>query len=283
MEINYIMKICWNTLENVRLTYNGLFLKKTTTYHYGESCLECGDPFLYVKRKNDKYSGKFCSRSCAVRGERSRFYGLKGKLHPGQRLPGINKGKYGPLSTNWKGGVVVLNQALYDTYGKKLSKYQKVRRYSKDRGLFEVTCKYCGKWFLPTMSAVEMRLRCIEKLNGESNLYCSEECKPKCRLYGQNPEHLMLYDKQYTGDVLFEIRDISMQQEFRRALINRSGGNCEICGRCSDKMVAHHITPVKTCNDILAWDLDNGLYLCSECERRAHSQKGCTYIDIANN
>jgi len=56
------MKICWDSLENIRLTKSGNFRNILTkqSYHYMESCKKCGCSFIGKKKYN-----KYCSVSCA--------------------------------------------------------------------------------------------------------------------------------------------------------------------------------------------------------------------------
>lgn len=267
-------------LEGVYLNRNGNFTKGTSIYFYKDSCIECEEPYLTEKSR----ASEFCSRSCAIKGERSHRCGKKGELHPLYGKSGANKGRFGVESPRWRGGVVERNVPLYNTYANRLIKYgHEVRHCSDDELLVEVACKKCEKWFLPTMISVVNRISCVENGGGESQLYCSDKCKDECEIYGQNPDHLMLRAGVSGEETLTKVRNTEMQLSFRNVLITRSNGVCEICGNDNNEsMIAHHITPVKTCNDITTWDFDNGLYLCANCERRAHSDKGCRYVDLAN-
>lgn len=53
-------------------------------------------------------------------------------------------------------------------------------------------------------------------------------------------------------------RDGRLQGRFRRAVMRRSGGICERCGR-QPAAVAHHVRP--------GYDASDGLALCDDCHR----------------
>ena len=47
-------------------------------------------------------------------------------------------------------------------------------------------CKYCGKWFKPTPNQVNARfIATIKFSHGDSNIYCSNECKKNCPLFNK--------------------------------------------------------------------------------------------------
>ena len=110
------MKICWDTLEGVVLTKTGKhFKKRTTTLVYKDSCLECGDPFLYcVSRPTD-----YCSKSCVRMGNRNPLYGKTHTTAVRKILSDVNVGRspskktrkkmscarLGSRNHNWKGGI----------------------------------------------------------------------------------------------------------------------------------------------------------------------------------
>ena len=58
------MKICWDNIENIRLTKKGNFYNKATrqVYYYIDSCHNCGIPFL-GRRKNNKYCDFECFKN----------------------------------------------------------------------------------------------------------------------------------------------------------------------------------------------------------------------------
>lgn len=59
------MKICWDTLDGIRITSRGNFAryrngKRVAAYKYNEECSYCNEPYFTSKRKMSKY----CSPKC---------------------------------------------------------------------------------------------------------------------------------------------------------------------------------------------------------------------------
>lgn len=68
------MRICWDTLQGIKLTINGIFLKNhNSSYIYKDKCKNCGEPYLTLKGS----PSLFCSRSCNISGKYHHFYGKK--------------------------------------------------------------------------------------------------------------------------------------------------------------------------------------------------------------
>lgn len=66
------MKICWDTLDGIKLTKNNVFLKNgSASYIYVEKCENCGEPYLTIKHN----PSNFCCKSCAVTGKNHPMYG----------------------------------------------------------------------------------------------------------------------------------------------------------------------------------------------------------------
>lgn len=86
------MKLCWDNIENIRLTRNGNFkdIVKKRVYYYYEFCDKCGEPFLGGK------NSKQCSVSCASKRNHSEETKKKmSKSHMGE-----NNHFYGKHHTN---------------------------------------------------------------------------------------------------------------------------------------------------------------------------------------
>jgi len=68
------MKICWDNLENIRLTRNGNFIKENSIL-FEKVCAECDESFLgYLHNK-------YCSRSCAGKKRKGKNHHMYGKKH----------------------------------------------------------------------------------------------------------------------------------------------------------------------------------------------------------
>jgi len=57
------MKICWDNLEGMYLTKNGVFVKGFNSYVEKEKCIRCGEAYLTPKTKQSD----FCGSSCALK------------------------------------------------------------------------------------------------------------------------------------------------------------------------------------------------------------------------
>ncbi len=60
------MKICWNTLDGIKLTNRGNFAKykngkRLVAYKYNDECFYCHEPYFTIKKQNSKYCSKKCS------------------------------------------------------------------------------------------------------------------------------------------------------------------------------------------------------------------------------
>jgi len=57
----------------------------------------------------------------------------------------------------------------------------------------------------------------------------------------------------------------------------RDNDICQICGK--EGKIAHHIEGLNV-NPIMSADIDMGITLCRKCDKIAHSNIGCRYIDL---
>jgi len=178
----------------------------------------------------------------------------------------------GENNYNYKGGISKLNIPLYETYSHQLEKYHKVHPIEHiDLVLLGVECKYCSKIFVPSAYAVQDRIKAIKgTTTGEHNLYCSDECKQMCPIFGQ-----ILYlkgDKPYEDTRPDKLAWASLVKE-------RDNNTCQKCGKQNKIMFAHHIVPVNE-SPIISMDIDNGITLCKNCHKESHKLVGCTYSDL---
>ena len=166
-----------------------------------------------------------------------------------------------------------LNLPLYNTYAPQLEKYQLVYKISYNINnetvvLLGVNCKHCYKLFVPNTSAVINRLRSINNLNnGENNLYCSATCKDSCSIFGKSTKPKT--SKTYR------------QKDWSTMIKERDNYTCQICGSTEKSLIAHHIEPV-VCNPIESADIDNGITLCEECDKKVHKLPKCSYKYLRN-
>lgn len=172
--------------------------------------------------------------------------------------------------------------AKYDSYASKLEKYEEVRRDPKNQELLQVRCKYykCREWFNPTNSVVRSRLYAINgKVAGESNFYCSDDCKKACPLFGLNHDPLETKCDQKN------IRENILQDELREMVLELDNYTCQKCNRSLKdypdlKLICHHTIPVKI-DPSLASDINNCTTLCERCHQEVHKISDCTYGFLA--
>ena len=75
----------------------------------------------------------------------------------------------------------------YDRFAEELSVTDKVRPDLSDNALLQVACKKCDKFFNPSYTATRNRISAISKDgHGESNFYCSDECKDACSIFNKH-------------------------------------------------------------------------------------------------
>lgn len=166
--------------------------------------------------------------------------------------------------------------AKYDSYASKLEKYEEIRRDPKNSEFLQVKCKYDHKWFTPSNSMVRNRVYAVNgKVSGESNFYCSEECKKKCPVFN------LRIDPYETKCDQSNIRENILQEELRDMVLELDDHTCQMCGRSTNefpdlKLVCHHIIPVKI-DPSLASDINNCTTVCTECHQKLHKIPECTF------
>jgi len=178
----------------------------------------------------------------------------------------------GKNSSSWKGGVIVNNLALYETYVNQLEPIEKIIPFEKyGLILFKVECKKCGSLFVPTGSQARSRVDAIkETVRAQNNFYCSEECKENCSIFRQHK-----FPKGYIPSSNRPYVD----PYWRKSVLERDNFECQICGS-KENLNCHHIYPAVE-YPILANDIDNGITLCESCHyQKAHSDDSCKTANI---
>lgn len=280
-----VMKICWDNLY--KFTYdkiNNVWKNKFhVVYKYRESCIICGIP--YLDRKTSP--SNFCSGSCAKSGKNHHMFGKKHSFISRKKLSNSLKGhsvskntrnklsialQHNKNSRPYKGGVTKLNLPLYDTYKDRLEWCNDIRRSKNNTNILEIMCKKCGKWFVPTRTAVCERINALKYDNrfGECNLYCSDSCKYSCDIYGQK-----LYPKNYDVEKEYTKYDLSI---WRNEVISRANNKCEYCDKPA--VHAHHIIPKKI-NQFFVLDPDYGIACCIKCHFKYGHSGECSTGKLA--
>ncbi len=147
-----------------------------------------------------------------------------------------------------------------------------------DNNILEVKCKHCKEWFKPANSQVKTRINAINgKARGENHFYCSEECKDNCEVYGKKPSQLERLDEINAGIYKIHKHEGFYTQDqlniWSKQVRDNANNECERCGS-KENLQAHHVLP-KSEHPEQALEPDNGVCLCIECHKEAHSQDGC--------
>ncbi len=144
-----------------------------------------------------------------------------------------------------------------------------------------------GGYFIVTTDQIIYRNHGINSVKDGYYLYCCEECKHECILYGKSATVL---------DNLINIQDelskaspqeltIWRSEVFIRQLKDNPDHQenfCEICHK-TENLVGHHELPQKLYPEF-ALDPDNGIVLCSKCHNKYGHEKGshCSTGNLAN-
>ena len=111
-------------------------------------------------------------------------------------------------------------------------------------------------WFTPTRSQLYERIQVIENPRGfgESNFYCSQECKDTCILHGLRGDPCRDNNKSYTHQEL---------AIFNKHILKRDNEICYYCGEHTATIV-HHLRPQKL-EPFFALDPDYAVSCCGKC------------------
>ena len=249
------MKICYDTLDGVKLTRNGIFLKNDRdSYIYMNSCKHCGDPYLTIKCR----PGNFCSRSCASIGKKFSAVTIK-------RMSEAKKG----IAT--KHGACALNLAAYDTYAHRLWCDKTDYTYIKGVKVLMVGCVECGTMFVPKVGTVIHRIRFLEnKETCESRFYCSDQCRDTCPIFWQHK-----YTKGQKSRSAATVYEYSI---WHQKVLENANYKCEYCGKKATD--AHHSRPKKL-EPFFALDPYYGFACCEKCHYKYGHSGDCSSANIA--
>lgn len=220
------------------------------------------------KAKIAKANKKWRDNNIEVALLRSKNYYLKNRvsiINKNKARRKINKIKTKEYHTNY-----CKSNAKYKTFKDKLT-VDESSRLAEDCIHLEVKCKYCGKYFIPTILSVKRRVASLNDTQGGSQfLYCSNNCKDACPTYGQKK-----YQKGFKSVTSREV-----QPELRKLVLERDNWQCQKCGIGIDKaeLHCHHLTGVEI-NPIESADMDNCVTLCKKCHKEVHLLPGCGYTD----
>ena len=256
--MGYYMKICYDNLEDMYLSYKGTFRKNGTSYVEAEACLNCGEIYITQVGKHERFCSKHCSNSYRTVSTLTR------------EKMSINNG-------NLKGNVTKLNLPLFDTFVERLQPVEETRIKidACGRELLEVKCSKCNAWFIPSIPAVYRRAYAlVGDTYGENRFYCSEDCKNNCEVYGKNPNNYLVIDNK---EQFYNNYELSI---WSKEVLKRANYKCEYCGQLAEH--AHHIQPKKL-EPGIALDPVNGLGVCKKCHYRYGHSGECASIKLGSN
>lgn len=232
------MKICWDNIEDLWLYSDGFLWNFSTKLIEKDACKVCGEPYLtpYFRQ------GDYCSSDCA------------------NKYRDANNFSVTPS---------------YKRYANQISFAERIREKIIDGGSYlEVTCTYCGRWFLPSTNAVKLRAMALRgTADGELRLYCSDGCKRSCSIFGR-----VSWPKGHKSVTSREV-----QPELRQMVLERDNWTCQYgaCGKTVDdtEIHCHHIEGINI-NPIESADIDMCITLCKEHHKLVHTQEDCRYHQL---
>ncbi len=253
------MKICWDNLEGMKLTVNGIFVKNgRDSYIEMESCIRCGEPYLALKCRPSPH----CSRSCFLRDRR----------HTEEAKKNMSKAHSGEKNLWYRHGAWLKNLPSYDTYANRLWCDKVDFEIVDESKIIKVKCVSCDKYFVPKLTTVIHRIRYLEgKESCESRFYCSDKCRGLCPVFGQHK-----FPKGFESN--FEYTRYEYET-WRLEVLDRADNKCEYCGKTATEV--HHIKPKHT-EPFFALDPDYGIACCDGCHYKYGHQDECSTGVISN-
>jgi len=160
--------------------------------------------------------------------------------------------------------------SYYDVYQPQLEPYGvECRRNEKDNNILEVKCMYCDRWFIPSKQLVKNKIKTINgQRTGESNLYCSDECKRACPTY-----YRIKYPKDFKINTSREV-----QPELRKLVLKRDNYTCQKCDTTNTELHCHHYEGIEV-NPVESADIDQCITLCKKCHNEVHRKDKCGIKD----
>ena len=232
----------------------------------------------HKKKLSKKMKGRVVSKETRIK--ISKFQ--KGKYvsdKTRKKLSESRIGKYkGEDNPNWKGGYFSKGIPVYNNFKDKL--VEEIRRSPFDKNILEVKCSYnkCQKWFIPKVWDVYHRVECLNDISGmgEGNLYCSDECKQRCSIFGLNYDP---FEKKEDFDIIYTQEEYNI---WKQIVLKQDSYECQKCGS-KENLHCHHIIPVKI-EPMFVLDPDNGIVLCQSCHYEIGHKTGteCSTGNLAN-
>jgi len=234
-----------------RACYNEHVLKKSGVFYNGlveVVCIWCGKPKQVTNVQYRNGDHFFCDFEC--QGAWQAIF------------------RTGKDSGGYTHGGSTEDRPSYGTYNDQVNWKMGTRR--SPCGVFlEVRCSYCGKWFEPRWGYLTSVLGSSRRVNGDLNLYCSEECKKECPVFWQRR-----YQKGFKRASSREVSPL-----LRQMCLERDKWTCLRCGETEAPLHCHHVHGA-TQNKMISNDIDNVITVCKKCHKEIHRQDGCRYHEL---
>lgn len=138
-------------------------------------------------------------------------------------------------------------------------------------GELQVRCKMCQKLFTPNRNQVFNRIRVINTLGeGESNFYCSDECKQECSIYNVRSDTHILAQQidNYEAKVkLARNCQLETKRILRQHQMDQFGYHfCEKCGKSVENPELHHTIEVAK-DPLGSITIAGQMLVCTECHK----------------
>ena len=258
----------------------------------------CHEHGVFEQRPNDHLNGSNC-RACVGKGKTTEQFIIDAYCKHGDRynyklvnyknsrekveIICEKHGIFKQLSNNHLRGIgcpkcsgkyeekyYINNIPRYDTFQQQLQPYGiECRRNKEDNNVLEVKCMYCGRWYVSSRTSIIHKIKCIDgNLSGESNLYCSDECKRACPTY-----HRILYPKDFKINTSREV-----QPALRKLVLERDNYTCQKCDATDKELHCHHYEGIEV-NPVESADMDMCITLCKDCHNEIHKSDKCGMKD----
>ena len=241
---------------------------------YGENNKEAKAKYDKQYRKRNKDKSTMCSKLWAQNNKEKvakmcKQYSTNNKVAIAKRNKQCrdnNKEDYSKRNKQYR-----MSNAKYKLFFNKLTIDESPRLHNDGISL-EVKCRYCGKYFVPTHTSVNVRVKTLNgSFIGDNYLYCSDNCKTACPVY-----RMRKYPKGFKHTSSREVNSL-----VRKMVLERDNWTCQICGKTVNEaqLHCHHMDPA-TQNPMFQNDVDSCITLCKGCHKMVHKQYGCRYIDL---
>ena len=152
---------------------------------------------------------------------------------------------------------------------KKLSIYEEMRVDPDNNKLIQCRCYNCKQWFNPIYGDIYSKLTATNNVDrGSCNLYCSNDCKQSCEVFGKSLHREGEYRNTYREIPLWLIESVKKNAEYK----------CEIC-ESKYNLQVHHIQPYGL-HPQLGSDRDEMICLCLDCHNKYGHSNGCKWHEI---